>query len=391
MKTHPPPVHATGQRVSRRLAPWFAVLLAGLLHCAAAGGAEAAREAFGALDDGRPIEAVTLSNSSGMRVRIMTLGATIQSLATPDRNGRSADVVLGFDTAQEYLSNHGYFGATVGRFANRIANARFSLDSHEYSLVPNDHGNSLHGGDHGFDKAVWKLDSARSGARAEAVFSYVSADGEQGYPGTLRVTASYLLDEHNVLAVEYRATTDKPTVVNISNHSYFNLLGAGATAMNHRLEIPASRYTPVDERLIPTGELRSVAGTPFDFRVPTAIGLRVRDARDPQIRFGRGYDHNFALDGAPGTLRLAARLIDPDSGRVMAVYTDAPGVQFYSGNFLDGTVVGRGATLYREGDGLALEPQLFPDAPNQPGFASARLDPGAIYRSRIEYRFSTRK
>jgi len=367
------------------------VLLAVLLLSHPALAAEAMRQPFGTLDDGRIVEAVTLSNSAGVRVRIIALGATIQSLVTPDRHGQGGDIVLGFDSAQEYQRNRGYFGATLGRFANRIAKAHFTLDGHEYTLEPNDRGNSLHGGDHGFDQALWNVDSATGGKQAGAVFSYVSADGEGGYPGTLKVTATYSLDERNTLRLEFRATTDKPTVVNLSNHSYFNLSADGASALNHLVQIHATRYTPVDEQLIPTGEMRNVAGSPFDFRTATAVGLRIRDARDEQIRLGHGYDHNFVLDGPAGALRPAARLIDPASGRVLTLYTTAPGIQFYSGNFFNGSIAGKGSRLYRQGDGLAFEPQQFPDAPNQPAFPSARLDPGSIYQNRIEYRFSVDK
>jgi aldose 1-epimerase len=367
------------------------LLMTGLSSWRSVSAAEARREAFGALADGRRIEAVTLSNSSGVSVRIMTLGAAIQSLVTPDRNGRSGDIVLGFDSAQEYLQHPGYFGATVGRFANRIAKARFNLDGQDYTLAPNDRGNSLHGGVKGFDKALWNIDSEASGTKATAVFSYVSPDGEEGYPGTLKVTAAYSLDERNTLRVEFLATTDKPTIVNITNHSYFNLSATGASAQDHLLEINASRYTPVDETLIPTGELRSVAGTPFDFRKAATVDQRVRDGRDQQIRFGRGYDQNFALDGQTGDLRLAARVTDRGSGRIMALYTNAPGLQLYSGNFFDATFMGKDSRVYREGDALALEPQFLPDAPNHPAFTSARLDPGATYRNTIEYRFSAGK
>lgn len=361
---------------------------------AAAGGAAAAdarRETFGALADGTRIEAVNLSNSRGMSVRIMTLGASIQSLNVPDRHGSTGDVVLGFSTAQEYYDDSHYFGATVGRFANRIAKGQFSLDGRVYNLALNDHGNHLHGGTRGFDKVVWNIDSVSGGPVATAVLSHISADGEEGYPGALRVTAAYSLDDRGSLRLVYRATTDKTTIVNISNHSYFDLsagMGSGS-AMLHRLQIHASRYTPVDAHLIPTGELRSVAGTPFDFRRPTEVGLRVRDAREQQILFGRGYDHNFVLDGSVDALHIAARVQDPASGRVMEIFTTAPGLQFYSGNFLNATVAGKGGRLYREGDALAFEPQLFPDAPNQPGFPSARLDPGGVYENVIEYRFSS--
>lgn len=355
--------------------------------------ADARRAPFGHLGDGTPVEAVELSNSTGMKVRVMTLGAAIQSLFVPDRWGSSGDVVLGFDTAQEYFQDTHYFGATVGRFANRIAKGRFTLDGHVYVLTTNDHSNHLHGGKHGFDKVIWALDSARSGSPACAQFSYVSIDGEEGYPGTLHATATYCLDDRETLKLDYAATTDRPTIVNLSGHSYFNLSAdvAGASAMDDLLQVHASRYTPVDAQLIPTGELRSVSGTPFDFRQPTVIGTRIRDGRDPQILYGRGYDHNFVLDGSGSMPRVAARIHDPRSGRVLEILTTAPGLQFYSGNFLDGTKAGKGNVLYRQGDALVFEPQLFPDAPNQPGFPSARLNPGSVYRNTIIYRFSIDK
>lgn len=363
-----------------------------LVSCFSTGVAgEATRAPFGTLRDGRGVEAVDLTNHDGMSVRIMTLGATIQSLIAPDGNHRPGDVVLGFGTPQEYADHASYFGATVGRFANRIARGRFSLDGRVYQLAINDHGNSLHGGDRGFDKVLWTIDSIADGPSATAVMSYVSRDGEEGYPGTLRVTASFSLDEHDALEIDYRATTDKPTIVNISNHSYFNLssVPGGATALDHILHLNASRYTPVDAQLIPTGEIRKVDGTPFDFRRPTPVRLRIRDGHDDQLRYGRGYDHNFVLDGPRGQMKLAARILEPRSGRVMEILTNAPGLQLYSGNFLDGTITGKGGWIYREGDALVLEPQVFPDAPNHPNFPSAELSPGATYLNRIIYRFST--
>jgi aldose 1-epimerase len=378
----------------RGFRPLAAALLAGsaLPLNMGASAADANREPFGTLADGRQIEAVVLRNQAGIRVKIMTLGAAIQSLLVPDRSGHAGDIALGFDSPQEYVQNPSYFGATVGRFANRIAKGRFTLDGKAYTLATNDHGNHLHGGLKGFDKVLWTIDSVKSASPATAVFSYTSPDGEEGYPGTLHVTATYSLDDGATLRVEFKATTDKSTIVNISNHSYFNLSAeTGASALNHLLLVNASKYTPVDAGLIPTGELRAVQGTPFDFRKPTAIGARVRDGHDQQIRYGRGYDHNFALDGAVGEMRLAARVADPLSGRVMEIFTAAPGLQFYSGNFLDATIAGKGGRVYREGDALVLEPQLFPDAPNQPGFPPARLDPGKTYANTMEYRFSTDK
>lgn len=371
----------------------FGCLSALVLLCQVSAGiaAEATRESFGALRDGRPIEAVALRNDHGMTVRIITLGAAIQSLTAPDRNHRLGDVVLGFATPQEYLDSHGYFGATVGRFANRIGKGRFTLGNETYQLATNDHGNHLHGGDRGFDKVIWTIDSVGGGAAATAILSYVSPDGDEGYPGTLRVSASISLDERDALHIDYRATTDKPTIVNISNHSYFNLSAnpRGGTALDHVLQVHASRFTPVDAQLIPTGELQSVAGTALDFRQPTPVGLRVRDGTDPQIRYGRGYDHNFVLDGSNGRMRTAARIVDPSTGRVMEITTTAPGLQVYSGNFLDGTITGKGGWIYREGDALVLEPQSFPDAPNHESFPPATLLPGSTYLNRIVYRFST--
>ena len=373
----------------RRLGVIAAVPL--VCHFTVAHAGQVTRGPFGSLRDGRSVEKVDLTNRHGMSVTIITLGATIQSLIVPDRNRHRSDVVLGFATPQEYLDHHGYFGATVGRFANRIAHGRFSLEGRAYQLATNDHGNHLHGGDRGFDQAIWHVDSTAGGEQASAVLSYVSPDGEEGYPGTVHVSASFALDEHDALHVDYRATTDKPTIVNISNHSYFNLSSASgeSTALDLVLQLNASRYTPVDEGLIPTGELQDVAGTPFDFRRPTAVGLRIRDGRDRQLRYGRGYDHNFVLDGPGGRLRAAARILDPASGRVLEILTTAPGLQLYSGNFLDGTVVGKEGWMYRQGDALVLEPQLFPDAPNHPDFPSAELLPGGTYLNRIVYRFST--
>jgi aldose 1-epimerase len=367
--------------------------MAALLSAPCAGAAQARRAGFGALADGSRIESVELTSRAGIRARIITLGARIQSLYTPDRAGRLADIVLGFPTPEQYFEDGNYFGATVGRFANRIAGGRFTLDGHAYQLSINDHGNSLHGGTRGFDKHIWKIDSVTSGRSASVTLSYVSPDGEEGYPGALHVTATYTLSDAGALRIDYRATTDKPTIVNLSGHSYFNLASGAAhfSTMRDLLQIAASHFTPVNPSLIPTGRIEPVAGTPFDFRQPTAIGLRIRDGNDPQIRYCHGYDMNFVLDGAPGTLRRAARLEDPRSGRVLEVYTTAPGIQFYSGNFLDGSVVGKRGIAYREGDAVVLEPQDFPDAPNHPNFPSATLDPGATYHNVIVYRFSVRR
>lgn len=373
----------------------WAMVFAGVLmatsttHTAEA--ADAKRVAFGALSDGRKVEAVELSNSGGASARIITLGAALQALSVRDTQGKSADIVLGYKTAAEYLEKPQYFGVTVGRYANRIAKGKFTLDGKAYTLAVNDGPNHLHGGKQGFDKVLWTIDSVKSGSPASVVMSYTSPDGEEGYPGTLKVTATYSLNDKNELAIDYRATTDKPTIVNITNHAYFNLAGEASNQgiLDHRLMLAADAFTPVDSTLIPTGEKQPVAGTPFDFRKPIEIGARVRDGRDEQMRFGRGYDHNFVINGSAGTMRLAARLEDPSSGRVMELLTTAPGVQFYSGNFLDGTSAGKSGHIYRMGDALCLEPQVFPDAPNQKGFPSARLDPGQTYSNSMILRFST--
>lgn len=361
----------------------------GMVGANGASAAEARREAAGALKDGTPVEAITLSNDRGVSARILTYGATLQSMSGPDRDGRIADVVLGYDAVADYEDHPNYFGVTVGRYANRIAGGRFTLDGRTYSLPLNDTLNSLHGGGRGFDKVVWRVESVEDGPEARVVLSHVSPDGDAGYPGRLETTVTYSLDEAGALTIAFAATTSAPTIVNMTNHAIFNLAGEGAPGgiEGHRLTIPAAAYTPVDAGLIPTGELRAVEGSVFDFRTRRVIGDGLRDARDEQIRLGRGYDHNFALDkGLTDQPQLAARLEDPESGRVLEVLTTEPGVQVYSGNFLDGTLVGKGGHLYRMGDGLALEPQKFPNAPNMPSFISARVDPGRPYRHVMVYR-----
>ncbi|HEX8641870.1 MAG TPA: aldose epimerase family protein [Allosphingosinicella sp.] len=353
----------------------------------------ARREPFGRLPEGRLAEAVTLSNRAGLTARIISYGAAIQSLLVPDRRGQTADVALGYSRLDEYLAGIEYFGATVGRVANRIARGRFTLDGTEYQVPVNNGANSLHGGTTGFDKVLWEIAELRDGEAPSVTLRYVAQDGDQGYPGVLDATATYALDAAtNVLAVEYRATADAVTIVNLSNHAYWNLAGEGsaAGAMDHLLTIPAHHFTPTDAGAIPTGEFRPVEGSAFDFRAPTAIGARVRDASDEQIRFGKGYDHNWAIARAPSSeVRLLARLEEPRVGRVLEIHSNQPGLQFYSGNFLDGGSVGKSGRLYRQGDGVALEPQMFPDTPNRPEFGSVRLAPGETYRNLIEFRFST--
>jgi aldose 1-epimerase len=352
----------------------------------------AGRAPFGTLDHGVVIEAVTLTNSQGISARIINYGATLQAFLAPDRTGRMADIVLGYDDLATYVEKPNFFGVTVGRYANRIAGGRFALDGKTYQLSLNDKSNSLHGGARGFDKQVWRITGIKEGPVASVSMRLTSPAGDQGYPGTLRVQATYALDESGALTIDYDATTDAPTIVNITNHAIFNLAGEGALGdvLGHRLTIPASRYTPIDAALIPTGELRAVAGTVFDFSGGRLIGEGVRDGRDPQIVFGRGYDHNFALDaGATREPKLAARLEEANSGRVLEVLSTEPGVQVYTGNFLDGTRVGKHGHLYRMGDGIALEPQKYPDTPNRPSFGSARVDPGSPYHHRLVFHVFT--
>ncbi|WP_347304464.1 aldose epimerase family protein [Croceibacterium sp. TMG7-5b_MA50] len=350
------------------------------------------REEAGRLPGGAVIEAVTLTNDNGVSARILTYGATLQSLIAPDRNGNRADVLLGYDTAAGYVETPNYFGVTVGRYANRIANGRFSIDGQNYQVPQNDGTNSLHGGGAGFDKQNWQISSATSGTTPSVVMTLNSPDGDSGYPGAVTATVTYTLDNQGNLAITFTAETTKPTVINMTNHAIFNLAGEGMPGgiEGHRLTIPAARYTPVSEILIPTGELAPVAGTPFDFRQPKYMAWGLRDGTNEQIRYGRGFDHNWALDkGLTAEPQLAARLEDPHSGRVLEVLTTEPGVQMYAGNFLDGTLVGKNGHLYRMGDGIALEPQKFPDAPNQSAFVSPRVDPGTPYRHAMIYRITT--
>lgn len=356
--------------------------------------ADAQRAKFGELPDGTAVDAVTLTNADGMSVRVLAWGAAIQQLVVPGRNG-PADVVLGYDGMEGYLKASNYFGATVGRYANRIAKGRFTLDGKAYQLAVNDGPNALHGGLKGFDKQLWTISNVSSDKNnASVTLVRTSVDGEEGYPGAMAVSATFTLTENDELQVDYRATSDKPTIANITNHSYFNLAGqaSGFSATDAVLTIPADSFTPVDATLIPTGELRPVAGTPFDFRTPTRIADRIRDGRDEQLRIGRGYDHNFVVTQAPTTdLHLLARVEDRGSGRVMEILGNQPGVQFYTGNFLDGTATGKADTIYRQGDGLCFEPQVFPDTPNKPAFGSARLDPGQTYENRFVYRFTVKR
>lgn len=342
---------------------------------------------FGSLADGRAVRLFTLKNAQGIELDVTNYGGIITRLLTPDAKGHSADIVLGYDNLAQYLENNPYFGAIIGRYGNRIAGGTFALNGQTYQLAANDGANHLHGGVQGFDKKLWDAKAFAQDDAAVLVLSLLSPDGDQGYPGNLQVEVTYRLTNSNELQMTFAATTDKTTVVNLTQHSYFNLAGGG-DILGHELTIPAAQMTPVGAGLIPTGQLQDVAGTPFDFRTAKAIGRDIQ-ADDPQLKLGLGYDHNFVLKHTPDQhLLLAGRVLEPKSGRVLEVLTDDIAVQFYSGNFLDGTLKGKGQT-YGHRSGFCLEPQHFPDAPNQPQFASTVLEPGQQYQSRIVYRFST--
>ena len=340
--------------------------------------------------DGKQVEIYTLSNKNGMEARIMTYGGTVVSLRVPDKNGKLGDVVLGYDSLADYQRATFYFGALIGRYGNRIAKGKFSLDGKEYSLAINNGANHLHGGPKGFDKVVWTAKSSVQPDGPHLELTYLSRDGEEGYPGNLNVKVVYSLTEKNELKIEYSATTDKPTVVNLTHHSYFNLSGAGnGEILAHELMINADRFTPTDSGSIPNGELRGVKGTPFDFTRPTAIGARI-DQTDEQLKFGNGYDHNFVLNKKPGELSLAATVFESGTGRAMEVFTTEPGLQFYSGNFLDGSIKGKNRENYSKRSGFCLEAQHFPDSPNEPTFPTTILRPGQKYSQTTVYRFSVR-
>ena len=371
----------------RDLRKWAATAVAGMTLATAADATSVTRSTFGTLPDGRAVAAVTLANAHGVAATVIAYGATLQSVVLPDAHGTKADVALGYAAMADYLAHPQYFGSTVGRFANRIAKGRFSLDGRSYQVPVNNGANSLHGGTQGFDKLLWDVVEA---AGDHVTLRHVSPAGEMGYPGTLTATATYALSEDDRLTITYTATTTAPTIVNITNHAYWNLSGEGSAngAMGHVLTIPADSFLPTDAGAIPTGERASVTGTPFDFRAGNAIGDRVRDAGDAQLVYGRGYDHNWIVGTAvTPDLHLTARVEDPASGRSFELWSNQPGVQFYSGNFLDGTTSGKSKRIYRAGDAVVLEPQIFPDTPNQPAFGSARLAPGETYRNVIEYRF----
>ncbi|HKR08409.1 MAG TPA: aldose epimerase family protein [Gemmatimonadaceae bacterium] len=348
------------------------------------------RTSFGTMEVDPPVELFTLRNPHGIEIQLTNYGGIITSIKTPDRNGHFADIVLGYDSLDGYLRSSPYFGAIVGRYANRIARGLFTLDGTTYHLAVNNGPNSLHGGVRGFDKVIWMARPFETGVGQGVMLDYTSRDGEEGYPGTLRAHVTYTLTPDDRLVVDYAATTDKATPINLSQHTYWNLAGdASRDILDHILTINADAITPVDSTLIPTGEITPVEGTPFDFRRPTAIGARINQKQDTQIRYGNGYDHNFVLNPTrtSGSLTLAARLVEPTSGRTLAVYTNQPGLQFYSGNFLDGSITGKGGRVYRFRWGLCLETQHYPDSPNHPNFPSTILRPGEQYRSRTVFQF----
>jgi aldose 1-epimerase len=348
------------------------------------------RAAFGTTRDGKAVEIYTLTNAHGLEMRVISYGGIITSLKVPDRSGHLADIVLGFDTIDGYLKEPPYFGALIGRYGNRIAKGQFTLDGNTFKLATNNGPNHLHGGVKGFDKVLWNVVPGTDSNGVSVTLSRVSPDGEEGYPGNLQATVRYTLTDKNELAVDYRATTDKATPVNLTQHSYFNLADDSGDILGHELTIHASRYTPVDATLIPTGELATVDGTPFDFRKATAIGARIA-ADNVQLKNGGGYDHNWVLERSGSGLQPAAWLVDPKSGRTLEVATTEPGLQFYSGNFLDGSITGKGGRVYRRRTGLSLETQHYPDSPNHPNFPSSILKPGQTYSSQTVFRFGVQK
>ena len=345
---------------------------------------------YGETTNGIPVSLYTLRNQAGMEVDITNYGGIITSIRVPDRAGTMGDVVLGFDSLQGYLDGHPFFGCIVGRYGNRIANGLFTLDGTSYELAKNNGPNHLHGGIEGFDKRVWTASSSDTAEGPQLVLTYTSPDGEEGYPGTLDAKVTYLLGADNNLVMTYEATTDAPTIVNLTNHTYFNLRDGGESLiLDHELTLHADAYTPVDETLIPTGEITPVAGTPFDFSTPRAIGERI-DSDHEQIQFGGGYDHNYVVNEAPNGLRQVAEVYEPSTGRVLLVSSTEPGVQFYSGNFLNGEVIGKEGSAYQKRSGFCLETQHYPDSPNQPQFPSTVLRPGETYETTTVFSFTTR-
>jgi aldose 1-epimerase len=361
-----------------------AVCAIGLVGCATHGAPEE-KQSFGTTADGQPVYLYTLRNSKGAEARIMNYGGIVQSLKVPDKNGNLGDVALGFDNFEQYRANSPYFGALIGRYGNRIANGKFTLDGTTYTLAQNNGINNLHGGPKGFNTVIWNVKPIHGKGGDALEFTYVSKDGDQGFPGTMQVTAVYTLTEKNELRVDFTATTDKTTVCNLTQHSYWNLAGSG-DVLNHAVQIFADNYTPVSTNLIPTG-IEPVKGTPFDFTSPTAIGAHINDGGD-QLKAGGGYDHNWVLNKKAGELGLAARVTEPTSGRVLEITTTEPGLQFYTGNFI-GDIPGKNGVQYHNRSGFAMESQHFPDSPNHPNFPSTVLQPGQTYHNTIIYHFTT--
>ncbi|HEX7335462.1 MAG TPA: aldose epimerase family protein [Pyrinomonadaceae bacterium] len=371
-------------RISNSFLALLLVLSSVLIAQAQAG---VTKESFGKTAGGESIDLYTLRNAKGVEAKITNLGGIVVSLKVPDRNGKFDDVVLGFNDLDSYLKPHPYFGALIGRYGNRIAKGRFTLNGVEYKLAVNNGENHLHGGIKGFDKVIWTGKESTTKAGPAVVLTYLSKDGEEGYPGNLNTTVVYTLTNNNELKIDYSTTTDKDTVTNLTHHSYFNLAGEGnGDILNHQVLIKATRFVPTDAGSIPTGELRKVAGTPFDFLKLTAIGARINQDEE-QLKLGNGYDHTWIIDGRPGTMRLAAEAFEPTSGRRMQVWTTEPGMQFYTGNFLDGTLTGKAGKIYQRRYGFCFETQHYPDSPNQPKFPTTTLKKGATYRSTTIYRF----
>ena len=384
-----------------RVRGWAAALLACVIAAAAAGcrnqdkqrgggdtKATVEQTTFGKTKDGRPVDVYTLTNRNGLVAKVMTYGATLTEMHVPDKDGNKASVVLGFDNFERYEQGHPFFGSTTGRVANRIAKGQFTLDGKEYKLVTNNGPNHLHGGTKGFDKVIWKAERVKSNRGPAVRFTYLSPDGEEGYPGALNTVVTYTLTNDDELRIDYEATTDKPTILNLTNHSYFNLAGEGnGDVLDHVLTVNADRYTPTDDTLIPTGELAPVEGTPVDFRKPTRVGDRIKSFGEPQ---GFGYDHNFVINGREGQLKLAARVRDPKTGRQMEVHTTEPGVQLYTGNGLSEKIVGLSGRPYVKHAGLCLETQHFPDSINHEEFPSVVLRPGEKFRSTTVHKFSVK-
>ena len=373
------------------LGSWLAGSVSFAQAPSAAGKHAIKEEDFGKTADGNPVHVYTLTNSQGLEARLMNFGGILLSLRVPDKNGKLDDVVLGFASLEPYFTNDPHFGSIIGRYGNRIANGRFSLDGVQYTLPKNNGPNTLHGGVKGFDKVLWQAEPSENKSGVALVLRYTSKDGEEGFPGNLKTKVTYTFTDSDELAIDYEATTDKATPVNLTSHGYFNLAGQGTgDVLAHELLINADRFTAVDKNLIPTGELRPVQGTPLDFTKSTPIGSRIND-RYEQMALANGYDHNFVINRKGPGLELAARVHEPSTGRILEIYTTEPGVQFYSANFLDGTLTGKQGRVYKQHYAFALETEHFPDSPNHPSFPSTILRPDQTYRSRTVYKFSVDK